>query len=196
MASKNSIAVALRRSRKDPEAFGPVHSEHLNGLVIYMLRRVYDVDTALDLAAETLAQAFLGRRGFRGKTDAEAAGWLYGIASRQLALYFRKGSLERRAMRRLNLEPPRLTGDEEQIRIVELAGLERLRSSVRTELRRLSHEQREALQLRIVDELDYEEVSERLGITQQAARARVARGLKTLAKALDRYQPPLKEHLT
>ena len=52
--------------------------------------------------------------------------------------------------------------------------------------------QREALPLRVVDELPYTDVADSLGISQQAARARVARGLKTLAAALDR-QPSLKE---
>ncbi len=189
-------SAALLRSKCEPEAFSLIYNEHFEALVIFMTRRVYDVSLALDLAAESLAQAFLSRRRFRGTTDAEVTSWLYGIASRQLALYFRRSAVEQRALQRLGLEPPRLTGQEEEERLIELAGLDQLRTSVRSELRRLSDEQREALQLRIVDELPYGEVAERLGITQQAARARVARGLKTLATVLDRYQPPLREGLT
>ena len=185
----NQIAQALRRSRDQPDDFGLFFGEHLDPLVVFMARRVYDVDTALDLAAETLSQAFLGRKRFRGATDAEAAGWLYGIANRQLAQFFRRGAVERRAMRRLQIEAPRLGGEEEHARIVELAGLDQLRSDVRVGLRRLNEDQRIALRLRVVEELSYEELAEQLGISQQAARARVARGLKTLAATLERTEP-------
>ena len=189
MRIEDSSADALRRSKRDPSAFGAFYGENLDSIVVFMVRQVYDVDTGVELAAETLAQAFLGRRGFRGSTDLEARQWLYGIARRQLAMYFRRSAVERRGLRRLGLEPPRLTGEEEHARVIELAGLDRLRTGVRTELRRLSEEQRQALQLRVVDELPYPEVAERLGITQQAARARVARGLRALAGALDDYEP-------
>jgi RNA polymerase sigma-70 factor (ECF subfamily) len=55
---------------------------------------------------------------------------------------------------------------------------------LKLELGRLSDEQREALQLRVVEETPYEEVARRLGVSEQAARARVSRGLRTLQRAL------------
>jgi RNA polymerase sigma factor (sigma-70 family) len=53
-------------------------------------------------------------------------------------------------------------------------------------LERLSGTQREALELRVVEELPYREVARRLRVSEGAARVRVARGLKALAAALDR----------
>jgi DNA-directed RNA polymerase specialized sigma24 family protein len=41
------------------------------------------------------------------------------------------------------------------------------------------------VRLRVVDELDYPTVADRLGISEQAARARVSRGLRVLASAVD-----------
>jgi len=175
---------SLRRTAGEPRAFKRFYSENLRELLAYMVRRVYDVDTALDLTAETFAQAFIGARRFRGKTDVEARAWLYGIGSRQLALYFRRSAVEQRALRRLGVEPPRLS-DDEQDRVLELAAIDDLRAEVRKELNRLSQPQRDALELRIVAELPYVDVAGRLGITEQAARARVARGLKGLAAALN-----------
>jgi RNA polymerase sigma factor (sigma-70 family) len=189
----DSSARALRRSRREPEAFGRFYEEHVESLLAYVLRRVWDVDVALDLTAESFAQAYLSRRRFRGSTEAEAAGWLYGIARRQLALYFRRRAVEKRALQRLGLQAPRFD-DEERARLRDLAEPDDLRAVVRLELDRLSAAQREALQLRVVDELPYTDVADSLGISQQAARARVARGLKALAAALDR-QPSLKEGL-
>jgi RNA polymerase sigma factor (sigma-70 family) len=52
-------------------------------------------------------------------------------------------------------------------------------------LETLAPEQREALRLRVVMELGYPAVAARLGISQQAARARVSRGLRALALSLD-----------
>jgi RNA polymerase sigma-70 factor (ECF subfamily) len=189
----DSSAQALRRSKREPEAFARFYEEHVESLLAYVMRRVWDVDVALDLTAESFAQSYLSRRRFRGSTEAEAAGWLYGIARRQLALYFRRSAVEKRALQRLGLQAPRFT-EEEESRLRELAEPDDLRGAVRLELERLSAAQREALQLRVVDELPYADVADSLGISQQAARARVARGLKALAAALDR-QPSLKESL-
>lgn len=196
MTNKLSPSESLLRSQYEPAAFEPFYAEHLDSTVVYMARRVYDLEAALDLAAETLAQAFLGRHRFRGTSDADAEKWLAGIARNQLRLYFRRCKVEQRGLRRLGLEPPRLSGEEEQARLIELAGLRDLRDAVRVGLQSVSAEQRLALELRIVEELPYPEVAARLGVSQPAARARVARGLKSLASALDRYGPTLKENLT
>lgn len=109
----DSAAQALRRSRREPEEFALFYEEHVESLLAYVMRRVWDVDVALDLTAESFAQAYLNRRRFRGSTEAEAAGWLYGIAKRQLALYFRRSAVEKRALQRLGLEAPRFDAEEE-----------------------------------------------------------------------------------
>jgi RNA polymerase sigma-70 factor (ECF subfamily) len=192
MTSSKSTG-ALQRSAREPEAFAHFYEEHVESLLAYLARRVYDADVALDLAHETFAQAYLARQRFRGSTDAEAAAWLYGIARRLLARYFRRSAVELRALRRLGLQAPRLD-DAEEARLRDVADLDQLRAALRPELERLSREQRDALRLRVVDELPYSAVALRLGISEQAARARVSRGLKVLARALDNH-PVLKESL-
>jgi RNA polymerase sigma-70 factor (ECF subfamily) len=188
---REGVADALRRSVGEPESFAPFYRRHAEPLLAYLARRVCDPDVALDLTAESFAQAFMGRKRFRGSTDAEAAAWLYGIARRQLALYFRKGEVERRAVRRLGIEVPRL--DEDQYaRLAELAELDDVRVALRVEIERLTPAQRDALRLRVIEELPYRDVAARLSISEGAARVRVARGLKALAAAVDRY-PLLKE---
>lgn len=184
--NEEPIATALRRSVRDADAFLPLYRTHAEPLLIFVIRRVYEVEVAWDLTAETFARAYRKRGSFRGKTDLEAAGWLYAIAQRQIARYFRRGAAEKRMVERMKMQVPE-PDSEEIARIVELAGIEHLRTTVRTELERLSAPQRDALELRVVGELPYDEVAQRLGISPQAARARVARGLKTLAGALDRH---------
>ena len=169
---------------RTPAGFAAAYRTHSRSILIFLARRTYDPETALDLTAETFAQAYEGRRRFRGATEEDVAAWLFGIARHVLARYLRRGSAERRALTRLGVEVPSLEPDD-LVRIVELAGLDELRGAVARELGALSEEHREALRLRVVEELSYDDVAQRLSITEPAARARVSRGLRTLGRALD-----------
>ncbi|HEV2812390.1 MAG TPA: RNA polymerase sigma factor [Solirubrobacteraceae bacterium] len=174
---------ALRRSARDPSAFGDFYRAESEALLVFFARRTLDTQIALDLTAETFAQAFAGRARFRGRTDEEARGYLYAIAHRMLARYWRRGRVERRAVERLGLRVPHVTEDDHAA-IDERAGLDRLRPAIREQLRRLSHEQQEAVVLRVVEELPYEEIALRLRIPEDAVRARVSRGLRALGPRL------------
>ncbi len=157
-----------------------LYARHRDALLVFLVRRTADTEVALDLWAETFAQAVAGRRRFRGTTDAEAAGWLFGIARRQLALYYRRGRAEQRALRKLGLERP--AADDALIaEIEERAGLEHVRRDLAEALASLSEPVRDAVQLRIVDELSYADVARSLQISEPAARARVSRGLAALS---------------
>jgi RNA polymerase sigma factor (sigma-70 family) len=161
-----------------------LYSRHHDDLLLFLARRTADVEIALDLWSETFAQAVAGRSKFRGTTEAEAVGWLYGIARRQLARYFRRGYAERRAMQRLGLERP--PADEELLAdIAHRARLDAMRAELSAALASLSEPVREAVRLRVVDELPYIEVAQSLSISEQAARARVSRGLAALADVLE-----------
>ncbi|HYZ28363.1 MAG TPA: RNA polymerase sigma factor [Thermoleophilaceae bacterium] len=174
----------MRRSRSDPRAFTEVYDRHWQRLLLFLTRRTFDPHVALDLTAETLAQAFASRRRFRGTTDAEEQAWLFAIARHQLAGYLRRGRIERKALDKLGIEVPSMS-DEDHERIERLAGLADLRTAVREALQGLTEDQRLAVELRVVDELPYSEVAARLAITEEAARARVSRGLRALADGLD-----------
>ena len=52
----------------------------------------------------------------------------------------------------------------------------------------LPSEQRRALELRVVEQLSYDEVSRELGCSQNAARLRVSRALRTLTLELGRAE--------
>jgi RNA polymerase sigma factor (sigma-70 family) len=160
-----------------------LYRSHAARITVFVARRTMDASVAADLAAETFAQAFTHRHQFRGSTREEAIGWLYGIARHQVSHYVRRGQAEARALRRLGLEAPSLT-DAEIERIEEMAGLAHLRGRVASQLEALSPDQREAVRLRILEEQSYEEMAQTLGINEQAVRARVSRGLRTLTARL------------
>jgi RNA polymerase sigma factor (sigma-70 family) len=166
------------------EGFVRLYERHAKAVLVFFARRIYQPEVALDLTAETFAQAFISRRRFRGHDDHEQAAWLYAIARHQLTRYLRRGRIERRALARLGIAVPELSEDE-CTRIEEAADLPELRAVVADALAQLSRDHRDALELRIVRELPYSEVADRLGVSEQTARARVSRGLRALARALE-----------
>ena len=169
---------------RDADAFAALYDREAQTVLVFIARRTLDPELALDLTAETFAQAFRSRRAFRGTTEMEERAYLFTIARRQIARYHRRGRIERRALEALGAELP--VAHEDDLReIEEAAGLRDLRTTLGDELARLSADQREALQLRVVEERPYPEVASALGVSEQTARARVSRGLRALARALE-----------
>ena len=179
-----TTTTSLRQARDQPAAFVGFYEAQARDLLVFFVRRTFDVEVARDLTAETFAQAFEHRRRFRGKTDAEAAGWLYGIARHQLSRYARRGAVSRKAVARLGIEVPTVSEDDLE-RIVELAELTELRQQVAAAFAELPPDQHAALRLRVVDERDYGDVAAILGVSEQTARARVSRALRRLADSLE-----------
>lgn len=180
----DTLSASLRASAQRPSAFSRVYAAQASALLAFFARRTFDVEVARDLTAETFAEAFEHRKRFRGRTDPEAAAWLYGIARHQLGRYVRKGVVQRKAVGRLGIEVPALSEDDHD-RIVDLAGLADVRRTVAEAFASLPPQQREALRLRIIDEHAYPDVAAALGVSEQTARARVSRALRRIADLTD-----------
>ena len=87
-------------------------------------------------------------------------------------------------MRRLGMERPPISAETEA-EIVRRAGLDEMRHAISAGVAMLSEDAREAIMLRIVDELSYSDLASRLAISEEAARLRVSRGMRILARVLD-----------
>jgi RNA polymerase sigma-70 factor, ECF subfamily len=171
----------LRRARRNPDAFCAFYDRHAAALHGWLTREVGDPHTALDLTAETFAQALSSLRRFRGEHDGSGAAWLYGIARNLVRRHRETGRLEARARQRLGM--PGAVGDDEPDVTSRLVG-EVARGRLRAALRALPAEQRDAVRLRIVDGLPYAAVAAELGCSPVAARIRVSRGLRRLGRRL------------
>ena len=163
----------------DQASFTRLYDRCADDLLVFFTRRTLDPQIALDLWAETFAQAFAARRRFRGRDAGQAKSWLYGIAYRQLAHYYRRGQAEMRALERLGLQQPAFAEDD-VARLIERADVSALRGHCAHGFSRLRPPLREAVRLRVIRELPYEQVAILLGVSEQAARARVSRGLRAL----------------
>src|ERR1700731_4120238 len=148
----------------DAGEFDDLYRRESEGVLVFFARRTLDPEAALDLTAETFANAYLGWRGLRGDSCQERQAWLYVIARRRLSRYLRRGRVERRALIRLGVQIP-LVHEDDLALIEERAGLTELRAALGGELERLNGDQRRALELRIVEERSYAEVARDLGIS-------------------------------
>ncbi|MEA2493603.1 MAG: hypothetical protein QOJ29_1514 [Thermoleophilaceae bacterium] len=174
----------LQRARNDPDAFGDFYRAYSRRVFVFFIRRVFDAEIALDLTAETFALALQHRKQFHGRTAEEEQGWLFAIARNELKRFIRRDQLECLAMRALEISPEI---DDESMHLIErLEELQDLRPRLRQALTSLPADQRIAVELRVIKELDYGEIATSVGVSEQVARARVSRGLRQLAKS---YEP-------
>jgi RNA polymerase sigma-70 factor, ECF subfamily len=178
-----SDADLILAARNDPRAFRELYDRWAEPLIAYFYRRVLDPEIAADLLAETFAIAYEKRCRFRD-IGRPGGAWLYGIAGRELSRYFRRRKVELRAVERLGLQRPQL--DEDSIaRIEALADRDAARSALGDAVQRMSPAERDAVALRVVEELGYEEIAQRLNCTPAAARVRVHRGLARLSDLME-----------
>ena len=154
-------------------------------LVGFLARRTGDPQLAMDLLGTTFLAAFEQRERCRATTQAQRAAWVYRIAASKLASHFRSQEREQRALTRLDCELRALT-DEEVSAIERLAGSSELEERVQAAFEQLSDEQQTALDLHVIQERSYTELSHALEISEPAARARVSRGIRALRRATAR----------
>jgi RNA polymerase sigma factor (sigma-70 family) len=164
----------LARVRSHPEAFGVFYRRYERSVMGYFMRRTRDPEVAADLTAETFAAALRSVRRFKPTGDT-AAPWLFGIARHTLLRSVERRQVEDRARRRLGWEP--LVLDEDLLDRVEAA---KGGTRVAELLDRLPDDQAHAIRARVIDELEYAEIAERLRCSQSVVRKRVSRGLGTL----------------
>ncbi|MCZ4491443.1 MAG: polymerase, sigma-24 subunit, subfamily [Conexibacter sp.] len=171
-------AALVLAARDDAGAFHELYRRHVDRIHSQHLRQTRDADAAHDLTAETFAQAWLVRERFRDEAGGSALPWLLGIARNVLLTSVRRRVLEQRACERLGLRE-RLDGPPASAEPTDawLTDLDDLFAE-------LPHSQREALRLRVLEDRDYAGVATVLGTTEQAARVRVHRALRTLRTRL------------
>jgi RNA polymerase sigma-70 factor (ECF subfamily) len=169
----------LRAARRDADAFAELAASYLPLIRGWAYTATRDFALSNDVAAESLARAWLDRRRYRGRDDAAARGWLFGIARNVLREGWRKERLERVALTRLGVGVP----DADEFAAVELRlEAEAQHGVLAEELELLSDGQRDALSLRVVAELPYDEVARRLDRSEVATRLLVSRALARLRR--------------
>lgn len=179
---KRSDADLLNAAGSDAAAFSALYARHVGTVYRWLRHRIEWA--ASDLTAETFARAWLARGRFRDDRAGSALPWLLGIAANLLADAARRDRIETRARARLGL-PLDLAAEDGYAEVEQRLSP---RLALKRHLASLAPHERDALELRIVDELSYEEVAERLEIRPAAARLRVSRALRRLANTVPKEE--------
>ena len=178
-----SDADLLAAARTDPLAFREFYDRYATWVHSWFQRQTGSDTAALDLTAETFAQAWHASRRFRDMADGSGAPWLFGIARNLLRQYHKHNRIESAARERLGM-PTAWAECEDYDAVDDRVAASSLAPALRTAVRALPLEQRKALELRVVKQMEYEEVAGALGCTQNAARLRVSRALRALGLKL------------
>jgi RNA polymerase sigma-70 factor (ECF subfamily) len=173
----------LAAASKDPLAFREFYDRYAMWVRSWFQRHTGSDAAALDLTAETFAQAWNSARRFKDLADGSGAPWLFGIARNLLRQYHKHNRIESAARERLGM-PAAWADCEDYDAVDERMFASSLAPRLLHAVRALPTEQQRALQLRVVQQLDYEEVAGALGCSQNAARLRVSRALRALGLKL------------
>lgn len=169
--------------QRGADGFAELFDAHAAAVLRYFQLRTASGEVAADLCAETFATALESVQGFDPSRGSPSQ-WLWGIARHQWARWVRTERIERTARQRLGVVAPNGTVDD--VDLVELrVDLADLAGPLRTAVAALSPALRDAVMLRVLDELPYDEVAGRLGCSAAAARVRVSRGLAALLDGLE-----------
>lgn len=169
----------LEATVSEPRAFGELYRRHERAMLAFFLHATRSPELAADLTGETFAAALESIGGFRAELG-EPRVWLFGIGRHVLSRSLERGRVEDRARRRLGLPP--LLVDDEAIERIEAMGS--LNGDALAFMSELPRDMRDAIEGRVIDERDYDELAARLQCSPSVARKRVSRGLARMRRQM------------
>ncbi len=167
-ASLDDISLIARFKRGDRSAFRQIVGRYEGVVRAVLYRLVGNVDDAEDLAQETFIRVHGHLEKFRG--DASLKTWIARIAS----------NLARDSLRRRRRRPETLPFDKATFQIAQSAPgtapdetltLQEKSRALATAIESLPYKQRAALVLKIIGDMNYEEIAAVLGTTRNSVKA-------------------------
>lgn len=155
---------------REPAAFAELYTRYELTVLHFFRRRVHDPEQCADLAAETFAAALEAAERF-DPARGTAAGWLLGIAQNVLLASWKDRRVQAGARERLRMQVVVLTDDHLRS-IAEMAAADRIDG--------LADLERDAVALRVLEDMSYADLAQALECSEQVARQRVSRGLRRL----------------
>ncbi|MBK5224291.1 MAG: sigma-70 family RNA polymerase sigma factor [Acidimicrobiia bacterium] len=163
----------------DDHAFADLVRVHTSSLMGHAVRRLHDRAAAEDAVQETFVRAFRALPRFDG--DYRVGPWLHRILAN---VCVDEGNRRRREADKVD----RFSSDPFAVELApgveDMLGLDIDDSGIADALATLPASYREALALRFIDDLPYDEVAKAAGVTEQNARARVSRARSAARTAL------------
>lgn len=166
---------------RDAAAFRALFDRYFARVFVFIQRRVEDPELSRELTSDVFLEVWTQAGQFRG--EAKISTWIFGIA--------RFKSLEAvRGQRRFKRSRVEAVGEDAMARVPEsrsaatqLGARHDLRR-VAEAMERLPRDQREALELAVIEGLEPEEIASRQRISRDTVKTRVSRARKSLRRML------------
>ena len=164
----------------DREAFGELYERHAQAVFAFCARRSGDLALADDLTSVVFLEAWRRRRSVQ-LAGTSVLPWLLGTAHNVMRNQRRSLRRHRAALARLSVDGASPSGEDEAIARVDA---QRALSAALREVDRLSHEQRDAVNLVLWGGLSYDDAACALGVPVGTVRSRIARARAALGVSL------------
>ena len=179
MASEVSVRGLVKKAKtRDPDAFGMLYDEYVDQIFRYVYYKVGNLTESQDLTGQTFLKAFENIDSYEMR-DVAFSSWLYRIAHNLVVDFFRRES--KRESVPIDDQPPTASPHGNPVESV-LADLESER--LYKAMHKLTHNQREVLVLKFIDNLSNTQVAEIMGISVGAVKSTQKRGLLALNRIL------------
>jgi RNA polymerase sigma-70 factor, ECF subfamily len=164
-----------RFAKGDVDAFEALFRQHQGEVFGWILRMVRNRATAEELTVETFWRMYRARAQF-DPSRGSCGGWLRRIATNVALDHLRR---VRPPEVELSVDPPAPpktdTAEQSELRVSILRAMDRLSPRLRA-----------AVLLALIEEQPYEKIADALGISVNAVKVRVFRGVRILRKELER----------
>ena len=166
----------IAAAKADPKNFAPLYEKHYEQIFRFIIQRINDRDTALDITSQVFLKAMcnLNRYEYKG---VPFSSWLYRIAYNEI-ISFIKENEEKRSVNVnsadvLNMADEIETGNKEQLyeKLLDMIG-------------DLPEEELQLVEMRFFEKRSFKEIGEILEITENNAKVKVYRTLEKLKKKL------------
>jgi RNA polymerase sigma factor (sigma-70 family) len=175
LAERNDEELMQAYGTGDASAFEFLYARHRGPLFRFMLRQVREQGTAEELYQDVWQKVIQARERYR--PDAKFSTWLYQIAHNRLTDHWRamqhRPQATEDAMERAEQVPDTQTPER------ELSSFEQ-RRRLQLALEELPQDQREAVMLRLEQELSLEEIADITGVGRETVKSRLRYALDKL----------------
>lgn len=175
----------IERAKTDSEAFGVIFDTYYKNIVAYISRKIGDVDTAQDIAAETFIKSLRSLPMFQWRGISVEA-WLYTIATNEIRMYLR-GKKINLSLDVLYEQQGFEVADDYDLEHEVIAAEHRHEMHekfllAKKALETLPQKYRQVLQLRFNEGKKVSEIAAALGLREGTVKSQISRGVTLVRK--------------
>ncbi|MBU1082932.1 RNA polymerase sigma factor [Patescibacteria group bacterium] len=175
--SETDVQVLIKRIQQgESDLFGRIFDIFSDRIFRFLYFRIGDRETAKDVLSETFLGAYQSLKRYQPRSNAKFSTWLFSVAHKKLVSYYRKEKKESGYRARLTEDlvaaPDKLDTRLEYQEVIK-------------QIAKLPDNLQEVLVLKLVEELDYAEISEITGKQEGNIRVLVHRAIKQLRDKLN-----------